>query len=338
MNNQIFNDKIIDAIREKLPSDISLTTILSETLFLGKEALYRRLRGTVPFTFAEIVSLCEKFDLSLDYIFKKEQQTKAVFDLCFLDPYDSDEVYFDMLTNYVRKVRKLRSYPNSYSLMALNILPYMFYQPLESISKFNIFKWRYIMNKGIDKITFSDFSITDKVRNIQKEATRETLSILKNQILLSPRTFESFLNDINYFRQIYLISDDDYLSLKEELNAVLDDLEYMTIHGKYRAGNEVMIYLSNIDFLASYVYFGSDGFEFTHFRICAANCIDSEDPVVCTLKKDWINSLMKASTLISLSGGIERIAFFEKQRKLINDPIDDIQKNDIVISDTLNII
>ncbi len=336
MNNQSLNDKIVGAIREKLPSDTSLTTVLSETLFLGKEALYRRLRGTVPFTFAEVVTLCEKFDLSLDYMVKKEQQTKAVFDLSFLEPYDSDEMYYNMLTNYVEKVRKLRTYPNSHSLMALNILPYMFYQPLESISKFNIFKWRYIMNKGVDKVTFSDFSNPDKVRNMQREATRETLSISKNQILLSPRTFESFLNDINYFRQIYLISDEDYLSLKDELNAVLDDLEYMTIHGKYRGGNEVMIYLSNIDFLASYVYFGSEGFEFIHFRICAANCMDSEDPVVCAFKKDWINSLMKASTLISLSGGIERIAFFEKQRKLINDPVASQQKGDVVIPDAFN--
>ena len=44
------NTNLIEAMKEKLPLKEKLADMLMDTLYIGKEAVYRRLRGEVPFT------------------------------------------------------------------------------------------------------------------------------------------------------------------------------------------------------------------------------------------------------------------------------------------------
>ena len=44
------NTNLIEAMKEKLPLKGKLADMLMDTLYIGKEAVYRRLRGEVPFT------------------------------------------------------------------------------------------------------------------------------------------------------------------------------------------------------------------------------------------------------------------------------------------------
>ena len=102
---------------------------------------------------------------------------------------------------------------------------------------------------------------------------------------------------------------------------LVDEIEYATIYGKFKNANEseLYIYLSNVNFEATYTYYGSENFEFTHVRLYTANSIRSENPVVCRLHKEWIRSLMKASTLITQSGEVTRYKFLEEQRRIIKE-------------------
>lgn len=48
MQNEL-NTSLIEAVKEKLPLKENLANLLIDTLYIGKEAIYRRLRGEVPF-------------------------------------------------------------------------------------------------------------------------------------------------------------------------------------------------------------------------------------------------------------------------------------------------
>lgn len=312
-----YNEKVINSIIKIIPDNKELVPILENLLFVGKAGIYRRLNGLVPFSVEEVVKIANAFNLSLDNMLSNDNSDKAIFDLRFIEPYNSEKKYAHMISLYVERIRKLRKYPNCHSYMALNLLPYMFYPSLENISKFNIFKWLYLMSNDVDKVSFSECIVTPETRKIQNTANIESSLIPQTYILLSPQLFESFMNDIDYFMRINLISDTDHKKLKQELHVVLDELENIMITGTYRNGNKVVIFLSNIDFITSYVYFGSDSYEFVHFRICAANCIDSENPQICAFKKKWIRSLMKVSTLVSMSGELHRQKYINKQREII---------------------
>ena len=47
MKQEVLHDNLLKAIREKLPYEENLASVLGNLLCIGKEAIYRRLRGDV---------------------------------------------------------------------------------------------------------------------------------------------------------------------------------------------------------------------------------------------------------------------------------------------------
>lgn len=75
------NTGLISAMKEKLPQDTNLANLLMDILYIGKEAVYRRLRGEVPFTLAEAAVISQKIGISLDRITGTTFRGNALFDL-----------------------------------------------------------------------------------------------------------------------------------------------------------------------------------------------------------------------------------------------------------------
>ena len=59
MKNGIVNELII-AMKERIPKGQNLANSLADILYMGKEAVYRRLRGEVAFTIDEVALLSKK--------------------------------------------------------------------------------------------------------------------------------------------------------------------------------------------------------------------------------------------------------------------------------------
>ena len=64
MKQEILHDNLLKAIREKLPYEENLASVLGNLLCIGKEAIYRRLRGEVPFTLEEAALISRKLGVS----------------------------------------------------------------------------------------------------------------------------------------------------------------------------------------------------------------------------------------------------------------------------------
>lgn len=52
------------------------------------------------------------------------------------------------------------------------------------------------------------------------------------------------------------------------------------------------------------------------FRVYSINSLDSQDPSICTVQREWLQFLKRHSTLISQSGEIQRRQYFLRQREL----------------------
>ncbi len=62
----MIQDEIFQAIKEKLPSDVSLAFEISNLLGISQDCAYRRIRGEKSLTVDELYILKEFFELSLD--------------------------------------------------------------------------------------------------------------------------------------------------------------------------------------------------------------------------------------------------------------------------------
>ena len=110
----------------------------------------------------------------------------------------------------------------------------------------------------------------------------------------------------------------DLIHLKNELELLLHELEQISAKGEFSNGNKVAIYLSNIDFEATYSYIEKKDFQISLLRVYSINSMDSQSPRICGIQKDWIQSLKRHSTLISESGESQRITFLEQQKSFID--------------------
>ena len=72
------NTDLIDAMKIYLPKGNNLANTLMDILYLGKEATYRRLRGEVPFTFAEVATISQHMGISLDKIVGADLNDNAI--------------------------------------------------------------------------------------------------------------------------------------------------------------------------------------------------------------------------------------------------------------------
>lgn len=311
------NANLIEAMKEKLPLKGQLADMLMDTLYIGKEAVYRRLRGEVPFTLQESALISRKLGISLDKIIGLSFKSNAMFNINIVDYDDPFESYYNILEKYVSLINTMPDDPNSVMGTSANIIPQTLYLKHELLAKFRLFKWMY-QNKYIDCKSFEELDIPPKLVNIQKDYVAMTRHIHSIDYIWDNMIFQHLINDIQYFASIHLISDETKEEIKNELFLLADELEKLAINGKTADGNRVRIYVSNINFEATYSYVDTNNLQLSLIRIYSINSITTMDnEIFCTLK-EWIQSLKKFSTLISESGEMQRIQFFKQQREIID--------------------
>ena len=311
------NANLIEAMKEKLPLKGQLADMLMDTLYIGKEAVYRRLRGEVPFTLQESALVSRKLGISLDQIVGISFKSNAMFNINIVDYDDPFESYYEILDKYVTLVNSMQDDPNSAMGTSSNIIPQTLYMKHELLAKFRLFKWMY-QNKNIDCKSFEELEMPAKLVNIQKDYVGMTRHIHSIDYIWDSMIFQHLINDIQYFSSIHLISDETKEEIRKELFLLADELEELAISGKTKEGNQVRIYVSHINFEATYSYVETNNLRLSLIRVYSINSLTTMDNEIFHSLKEWIQSLKKFSTLISEIGEMQRIQFFKQQREIID--------------------
>ena len=311
------NTGLIEAIKEKIPANSNLANVLIDILFIGREAVYRRLRGEVPFTLTEAAIISRKLGVSLDKIVGISFKDNAVFDMNVVHHDDPFETYYEIINKYIGLLKNMGDDVTSELATSSNMLPQTLYLKHDILSKFRLFKWMY-QNENIKCKHFDELEIPAKLQDIQKEFVNAAEHIHTTSYIWDNRIFAHMVNDVEYFSSIHLLTDEDQQKIKEVLLLLLNELESLARKGKFDSGNKVNIYISNINFETTYSYIESSNLQLSMIRIYAINSITSQDVEMHKSLKEWIQSLKKFSTLISESGEMQRIQFFKEQREIID--------------------
>ena len=101
MKNGIVNE-LITAMKERIPKGQNLANSLADILYMGKEAVYRRLRGEVAFTIDEVALLSKKLGISIDQIIGNHLSNRVTFDMNLLHSPNTLESYYEIIDRYLR--------------------------------------------------------------------------------------------------------------------------------------------------------------------------------------------------------------------------------------------
>ena len=107
------NEGLIEAIKEKIPANSNIANVLMDNLFIGREAVYRRLRGEVPFTLTEAAIISRKLGVSLDKMIGVSFKENAVFDMNVVHHSNPFETYYDIINKYTELLKSIEDDPIS---------------------------------------------------------------------------------------------------------------------------------------------------------------------------------------------------------------------------------
>ena len=186
----------------------------------------------------------------------------------------------------------------------------------DSLLKFMLYKWSYQQNSSVKY--YGELEAPEKICAMQSEYIRVTKSLASSFFIWDEMMFLALVNDLRYFYDLNLITEQEKKLLKADCLSLIDRLENLASTGMHANGNKVYFYISNINFEATYSYLCTDTFQLSFLRLYAINSIYTTDRNISEYQKHWIQSLRKYSTLISVSGERQRVLFFEKQRAFIN--------------------
>ena len=127
MKKELLYDNLLNAIKEEFPQKTNLVNALVDLLCIEKEAVYRRLRGEVAFTFAEIVTIANAFGISLDNLVGTVTAKSRPFQLKLVDFVNPMETDYDMLDQYIDILGLAREDDRSELIDCTNILPQQLY-------------------------------------------------------------------------------------------------------------------------------------------------------------------------------------------------------------------
>lgn len=311
------SDNLVRVLKERVPTR-NAATILADVLCLTVEAVYRRLRGQVPFTLDEAVKVCKTFNISLDSFTGIKSGNDYTFNL---DTYPSAEPlkdYCDMLTRISDSMIPLKKDPSTKLYKTHTMLPQEYLYNYEMLSKVYAYILYYQLHsyqpdvKNMSEVIFpEDMHIIQK-KSINSVQDFDCIQILDRNIVVN------YIHIVRYFFDLGMISQAEIVEIKKELYQVVADIEKCADTGLSRRGKAMNIYLSNVSFDCSYTCVESDMYSVSSLAIYCVDFLSCEDQRVFAVHKSWIMSLLKFSVLISVVDELTRKNFFAQQRHFID--------------------
>ncbi len=313
------HEKFLDILKERIPERGKAAAFLMDNLYIEKEAVYRRLRGEVPFTFAEIAVITRKLNISLDGIIDIVPTYRGQsYNLYGRDFFNFTDIDLKKSKDFVASIRAASK--NEYSEIgcACSIIPAHFSVRYTSVFRLYMLKWMYLFGSPDSILPYEKIEIPEKLREIHMQYLEDIQAINYTYFVWDELLMLYITNDIKYFRNVQLISDEEVCLVKEELAKFLNDLERLTYTGTYETENKVEIYISNLNFETTYFYLMSSNFTLSMINTFTLSSASSIDLEACEHMRTWIQSLKRTSTLITGCSEVDRQRFFKQQREYLD--------------------
>ena len=310
--------KFMSTVQEKIADKATLVPAIAELLNINKDATYRRLRGKVDFSFAEIALIARRLGISLDDLAGIDTAQCKSIRLAFMKHIDPTEVDYAISDEYVNALKFIKDEPDTKIMEGGNVFPNYIYFDYECLTRVLVFWWSQNSFDG-KRLPFHEVIIPDRMRDAQKQACFYARHIKSTTFLWDVGIFEQLVSIIKTYAGMRLIKAEDVALIKNELFVFLQDMEELAVTGRYKdTGNKVSIYIGGIHADANMSYIESKHLRITTYWAFLINAFSSFEGLFFEEIRAWLLSAQRLTTLISVSGEKLRTGFFNKQREIIN--------------------
>lgn len=316
MNPQELQATLLQTIRTRLAPHLSLADEIAQTLCIGSDSAYRRIRGEKQLSLEELQVLCTRYQVSADQLFG-QQAGGFIFQGKLLE---TTQFRFDKyLEGIIMQLKYIGSFPESHMFYMCKDIPVFYHFQYRDLAAFKYYFW---MRAIIDHPEFTNkpFRFEDYSDELYALGVNiiDCYNRFPSSELWNVESINSTIQQINFCRDMGLItSSADLQRIYQSLEQLIRHLEAQAAEGiKWhasggeRSGAAFGMY-HNEFILGDNSILATTGPRKVAFLIHSViNYVTTHDVAFCDHLYNNVHNLMKRSTLISTDSEVERNAFF----------------------------
>ncbi len=318
MENQ---EILLATIRKQLPKTASLIDEIASVLQISYDASHRRVSCKSRFSIEETVKLCQQYSISMDKVFKGEnnkviaEKTKEIHSL------------EDLALYFKQSALNLKPYSaNSKMYYSAKDIPLFYTIGGTLLSKFKLYVWLNLLIGTENQENFEKFTLDQSLL----EYSTQLQSIYENaevHEIWNDTTINSTLQQILYFFESGLLSHVNALLLYEDLKKLLQKAEEKS--SKNTSGYH--LYYNELLILNNNVLMSSPEKKSLFIPYTMLGYFITEDISTCNNASEYFLHQIKNSKSLNLSGTRDRKLFFNKAHQKVDFYIQKINKLDFEI-------
>ncbi len=319
-------EKILENILHRYPKKPDAVYAISQLLGVGKDAVYRRLRGDTFLNPDELSKLSQHFQISLDsLVFERTDTVFFVFNM-FSKPVKSFEDYVESVYTEIFQLQRL---PDAHVQYATTEIPIFYYTLFPELFCFKLYTWgRTVWDFPYLRKHLFDFSLVAPPVIAKMSAVMRLYFHLPSTEIWSVGIVDNTLGQIEFhLNSGGFKNPPDALTLCDCLRDLTRHLRLMATEGfkvelPDKAGNIVhnspfqlyhneMVNTNNTIFVTTAV----GRVLFT--TLATPNFIRSTDERVCDYKEEWFQMIISKSIPITTQSEKSRDWFFNRLEQKI---------------------
>ena len=324
MNIPDLQQQLFQFIKTKLPAEASVADEVAKLLGISSDSAYRRMRAEKQITFEELYKLTLHYKISLDQLMNI-QTGSILFQGNFIN--NKTYRYNDYVTGIIQQLTYFNSHKQKEFYYLCKDTPIFYYFISKELAAFKYYFWMgtliYFPEFRNKKVNLDDYPpelelLGDKVNELYTQ--------MDSMEIWNIESWNTTFHQIDYYLESQMFqSDKDALRIYEGMEKVVDHLEEQAKRGyKFLANdpdkkpcgkfkmyfNEVVIQDNNMMALL-------DNTRISFIPHTAINYLMTRDIAYSENFYQYVQNLIKRSTLISEVSEKERARFFRRVRERI---------------------
>jgi len=289
-------DEIILKIIENVPDNMKSTEYIMGLLKISRISTYRRLNGTLPFTYDEIAILAKEMNFSVDEVIHSESRRKYVFE--FYDCFDEDipGIILKSLQEYYSHLVMNQKMKKVHTTEITNNLGFVYTVFSDNLFKFYYYKYFQQYNLPSFKMKMEDLEIPDSIIEIKNKITDIILDThnYSTTSILDQHIFFNTMTEVQYYYRRGLIGEKELKLIVKDISDLLYNIQKGTVQDIYN-GRKYQYFIGQriIDSNSSSIQNDNQLYSFFfHHNLHPIVCYDQR---ICQLHENFLQGYKRQS-------------------------------------------
>lgn len=310
-------------IEDLIPQSSSLVNELSDILAVSIDSAYRRMRGETSLTIDEIIKLCNHFRISFDSF---TNVNSGVVTFHYNQISNEEQNFMDYLISLKNDLIKINSAKQKQIVYACKDIPVFQNYNYPELAAFKMFYWmKSIMNvPTLSEEKFDVSKISDELKSLGQEIF-DLYKQIPSVEIWTDNTIHSIVKQIEFYWESGMFhSDEDALAVCNALKQQMIDIQKQAEFSnkeKNLAINNYSLFYSEIEITNNCVLVTIGENKAVYLGHLSFNTMNTTNKSYCEETNNWLNNLIKTSTLISGVSEKHRYQFFKTNLKRVENLI-----------------